>query len=345
MTTDSSKPKILVIINPNSGNHKAISIFEKHKTQIENHYEIVIFHSQYPKHVLTYFNVNHDTIVNQYKLIVGVGGDGIIFEIINSMLKWDIRIPISEIPCGSGNGYFKSLTFENGVPNTVGTAIDLICSGEKKNVDVMHIKNLNLFCRLAISWGIISDIDIHTEWMRKIGELRFDLGALWYILKKQSYYGVLQWELEPSPPNKISSGDGSNSGSVSGSNSGIVSGSVSGNFVYFWACNVSHGSSNCHSAPGAKMDDGFIYISYVLDDVTHYELAKIAMSLSTGNFIKHPKVHYIKTRSFSLETNGGLLVIDGEPLNDINTIHVENKPLEIEILHPDSGTKLNGVTK
>jgi diacylglycerol kinase family enzyme len=304
------KSKILVIINPNSGSHSSNKIFNKYKSKLLEKYEITIFLSQYPKHVLSYFNINHQEIIETYDIIVGIGGDGIIFEIINSMQKWNIKCPLAEIPCGSGNGYFKSLTNECNLKNNIDTSIDIILSNQKKNVDLMFIKNLNLCCRLAISWGIISDIDIRTEWMRKIGKIRFDLGAVWYVLRKHSYQGTLTYETIDSKE------------------------TVQGNFVYFWACNASHGSSDCYSAPGAKLDDGWIYISYVLNNVSRIELAKIALSLSSGEFIKHPKVHYIKTKSFILETKNGLMVIDGEPIPNEKIIHVENLSHQMEILYP-----------
>ena len=47
---------------------------------------------------------------------------------------------------------------------------------------------------LGISWGIISDIDINTEWMRMIGSLRLQLGAVYYLLRKYSYPGELKYK-------------------------------------------------------------------------------------------------------------------------------------------------------
>ena len=63
--------------------------------------------------------------------------------------------------------------------------------------DLLHVTNqentLDLYSRLSISWGFISDLDIGTEWMRKIGNVRFDLGACWNILRKRKYYGTLEY--------------------------------------------------------------------------------------------------------------------------------------------------------
>ena len=60
------------------------------------------------------------------------------------------------------------------------------------------------------------------------------------------------------------------------------------------------------------MSDGYIYISYILDNVSRIELGKIMLGLEDGSFIDHEKVHYIKTKHFRLEIVDGMIVVDGE---------------------------------
>ena len=299
--------EVLVIINPISGKGKSEKVYENSKDKLSNLYNLDEFISKYPNHVNEYFLYNHKNIETK-DLIIGIGGDGIIYEIINCLRKYNIQIPIAEIPAGSGNGYFKSITNENDKENTIEEAISIIENYKVENVDLMKIKNLNLYSRLAISWGFISDLDINTEWMRKLGSLRFDLGAIWNIIRKRTYSGRFTYYLEND-----------------------VSNTIEGNFVYFWACNVSHGSHDTLSAPGAKCNDSLIHISYILDDVSRCELIKIILSLSSGKFIDHPKVVYISTSKFELEIDSGMIVIDGEKIND-KVIEVKNLHKELKIL-------------
>ena len=43
---------------------------------------------------------------------------------------------------------------------------------------------------------ILEDPLYDTEWMRPIGSFRFDLGAVWNVLKKPKYYGRLEYVSE-----------------------------------------------------------------------------------------------------------------------------------------------------
>ena len=49
----------------------------------------------------------------------------------------------------------------------------------------------------------------------------------------------------------------------------------------------------------------------------------LIQSLSSGKFIEHPKVKYIKTNKFQLEVDSGMIVVDGERTN-YKKIEVEN---------------------
>ena len=280
----------LIIINPNSGKGNSLKIFNLNKHKIKHKYDVFI--SNYPRHVYDYFQFNN-TNISKYDLLVGVGGDGIVYEILNCLQKYNLSIPIFEIPCGTGNGYFKSITSELKMPNTVESAITIINRFNIVKNDLLEITNLNLKARLAISWGIISDIDINTEWMRKLGSFRLDLGAIWSILQKRSYNGSLEYlNLETNQMETIK-----------------------GKFVYFWACNVAYTCSDILSAPDSKSNDGFIYITYILNNVSRCELINIMLSLSNGKFINHKKVKLIKTNKFTLDTNSGMIVVDGELIN------------------------------
>ena len=73
--------------------------------------------------------------------------------------------------------------------------------------------------------------------------------------------------------------------------------------------------SDILSAPDSKSNDGFICITYILNNVSRCELIDIMLSLSNGKFINHKKVKLIKTNKFTLDTNSGMIVVDGELIN------------------------------
>ena len=237
---------ILIIINPASGRGNSLEIYYQNFSKISSNHNITEFISRYPRHVDDYFKNNYGTL-KDFNIIVGMGGDGIMYEILNNIKKYNLEIYLAEIPAGSGNGYFKSLTYSNNKEPSINEAINIINNYNIIDVDILKIKNLNIYCRLAISWGIISNIDIDTEWMRWLGKYRFDIGGVWNVITCPSYNGILLY--------------------VKDNITNIIEG-----ILFVWAGNNSHASTDTHSFPGARINDGKICISYVMDDVTRYEM-------------------------------------------------------------------------
>lgn len=293
---------ILIFINPISGKGKSEEIFEKIKHLFDSKFKITVVKTEDSKSISNYIEnskLNTEKFPN-YKAIIGCGGDGTIFQIINSLKKCKLDIPVAEIPTGSSNGYFRCISNELGLANTCTNAVEIINKFNPNRVNLLEIENAEIFARLSISWGIISDIDINTEWLRKLGPLRFDLGAIYYILKKNSYKGILTL---------ISEGK---------------THVVKGNFIYFWACNVEYATTDVKCAPGAKIDDNKIHVTYIKSNVSRCELISMMIHFGTEKFFSNKNVVKIEVDKFKLETYGGQIVVDGERLN--------TKAIDVKIL-------------
>ena len=171
----------------------------------------------------------------------------------------------------------------------------------------MYIDHLNLYSRLSISWGIISNIDIDTEWMRCLGHYRFDLGGIYQVLYNPSYRGKLSFEIEGETT------------------------TIERDFSFVWAGNVSHASSDVTIFPDAKLNDNKIHLAFVFNDVSRIDLIKILLGLSDGSYLSHDKVHYFKVDKFNLDTLDGKIVVDGELLN-VRNINAVIKQNELKIL-------------
>lgn len=293
---------LLLFINPISGKGNSLSVFKKVFLILKNKN---ILNIHITKKETNIQSLLEKTYVEQYDLIIGIGGDGMMFQIINALHNLQLSIPIAQIPTGSGNGYFKSLTYQTNQLNTIDTAIDIINRNNRfLKTDLLHITNneqtLNIYSKLSISWGFISCVDIYTEWMRKLGDFRFTLGVLWNIYKKTNYKGVLEYKLYDDWYSIKSD-----------------------QFIYFWACNTSHVSHDLKISPDSKIDDGLIDISYIIGPISRCELLYIFITINTTK-LNHPKVGRIRTKEFKLTTENGLLVVDGEQINNkqINVVNL-----------------------
>lgn len=83
-------------------------------------------------------------------------------------------INFAHIPGGTGNGMVKTILFESGHAYSATNATFVAIKGKPKSVDLTCVQTksgLRLTSFLALSVGLISDIDILSESMRWMGEV------------------------------------------------------------------------------------------------------------------------------------------------------------------------------
>ena len=100
----------LIIINPNSGKRKSISVFKKYlKPSLELNFfryrTKTTTHSGHAKQIIESIDLLN------FNAILVLGGDGTMHEVINGLLKRKdkINLPIGNIPTGSGNSLLYDL--------------------------------------------------------------------------------------------------------------------------------------------------------------------------------------------------------------------------------------------
>jgi len=248
-----------------------------------------------------------------YNGIIIIGGDGTVVPIVDYLFRNNHILPICHIPAGSGNGLCKSILFSLNKSYSYENASDLIidCNFRKMNLFEVTLNSESRIIPsfLAISWGLISDLDINTEWLRTLGSLRFTLGGLLSVINKYSYKGTLKYLVKEA-------------------NDSYKWISISGNFIYFLASNVTHISSDTYTNPNAKLDDDIIHITYIKDDISRYDLFWALLGLDNGDHMNY--MNYIKTSQFILKPEDGLLTIDGE-LQTLQSIEVKVSDKKINI--------------
>lgn len=295
---------LLIILNEKSGTSNGIYIYKKYVLP-----KLLNLGSKFNlQKSLT--NIKN---IHIYNGIIIIGGDGTVVPIIDFLFKKNYNLPICHIPAGSGNGLCKSILFSLNKKFSYENSISLIDTNLNKKINLFEVilksesKIIPSF--LAISWGLISDLDISTEWLRNIGSFRFTLGGIWAVIKKYSYKGTLRFlEKEKNEYKRWKT--------------------ISGNFIYFLASNVTHISSDTYTNPNAKLEDDIIHITYIKDDVSRYDLFWILLGLENGTHMEYMK--YIKTTQFSLIPEDGLLTIDGE-LQILQPIEVKVSDKKINI--------------
>ena len=81
----------------------------------------------------------------------------------------------------------------------------------------------------------------------------------------------------------------------------------------------------------SRLDDSYIYISYIKAPISRCELIKILLKMNNGRFIYNKHVGYVKTKQFSLEIEDGEIVVDGELQKSLKSIECSIKKINCVI--------------
>ncbi|KAL1129400.1 hypothetical protein AAG570_013927 [Ranatra chinensis] len=196
--------KILVLLNPKSGVGKSRDVFQNKVVPILTEADI-----NYDLHVTRFSNDARNVMRTQNLWqytggIVVVGGDGILFEAINGLMERPDWQPLLEnlrfgiIPCGSGNGLAKSISYASCEPHDNSPVLIStlnIVRGLSSPMDLVRVetKNLVLFSFLSIGWGLLADIDIESERLRSIGSQRFTIWSIARLIGLRTYKGTVSY--------------------------------------------------------------------------------------------------------------------------------------------------------
>ena len=109
--------KLLIFINPVSGNGNSVKLFYEFQKYIAKEHAYTVIKTTSKNFIKDYFN-NNLLFIKGFDVLISVGGDGLAYELLNETKVHNIDPIFAEIPTGSSNGYFKSLTFDKKIPNT-----------------------------------------------------------------------------------------------------------------------------------------------------------------------------------------------------------------------------------
>ncbi|XP_054287468.1 sphingosine kinase 2-like isoform X2 [Macrosteles quadrilineatus] len=196
--------KVLVLLNPKSGQGKGRDVFQSRVVPLLTEADV-----NYDLHVTRYAD-DARTLVRSLDIyqygggLIAMGGDGILFEIINGMMErldWETafqKLKLGIIPCGSGNGLAKTISHQFNEPYdhspVLVSALNVV-RGFTTPMDLVRVQtpSQTMFSFLSVGWGLLSDIDIESERLRALGGQRFAVWSIARLIGLRTYTARLSY--------------------------------------------------------------------------------------------------------------------------------------------------------
>jgi len=310
--------RLFAIINPHSGvgnaresSLKVLKMFKEALIPFD------IFETQskgHAKEMMKEFNPE------DYDTIVVFSGDGLIQEVVDGIMEYHgpeklKQIHIGVIPCGSGNGFVHTAT--NCSKDFMLPALSII-QNTKKKVDLIQIDRISQagavqttsYSCLGLSYGIICDVDLESEWLRFLGDLRFVVYSLYFLIFGTRYYPMeLQMDIDDAsfPNGKFEDIQGTLSEDHLYLNT---------DFLLFYMGKAKFMTIDMIGLPYSNLNDGYIDVSLIPKGCSKWQQVKMFVGLFTGNCHKYG-LQCIKTKKMTIKINKNYypkakMALDGE---------------------------------
>lgn len=267
--------QIEIIANPIAGGGKSARALETVKKILDSEDQNYSIHwTQFPGHGKEIAS----ELEPQSGMIVAVGGDGTVMEVLNGVSSQETRVGI--IPAGMGNDLARCL----GIPEEITRATRVLTHGQRARID-LGSDDGELFNFMGV--GFPADVVRNVEKIRNgftRGKPVYLIGLLRSIGNLSSY----DIKLEVDGELKTSRASA----------------------VFVASCRYTGGGIDL--IPHADFQDGLLDVA-VIGEVGRLELVMALRKVYSGNHVDHPKIEFYRARSISLETQKRLPeMLDGD---------------------------------
>ncbi len=283
------RKKLLLLLNPYSGQKKAnryivniVSLFT------EAGYDCMFHVTQHSGDAKDYVSEN----VSEYDLVVCIGGDGTLNEVIEGLMSSKSDIPIGYIPSGSTNDFANSL----GLSKNIMQAARDILNGSPQYYD-LGCFNGKYFSYIA-SFGAFTKTSYDTS-----QTLKNSLGHLAYLIES-----IKEFPLKPVHAKVTVNGD-----------------VYEDNYIFAAISNsTTVGGILTLDSNRVDMSDGLLEVMLIKNPENTTEFSQIAWALTTQQYECEP-IKFISSESVVIETTPVVnWTLDGEFSEGKEKIEIKN---------------------
>ncbi|CAD6186663.1 unnamed protein product [Caenorhabditis auriculariae] len=344
--------KVLVLVNPFSGQKNALSLWKKFGDPVlkDAGIEFDLVLTEYAGHAT---ELLRELDIDRYESVLVNGGDGLVAEVLSGLLRREdkkraLNLPILHLPGGTSNALAAAVCFACNEPFTARDYFIRECTLFAcrprymplclYKVDTEHDGVRDMF--LSATWGLVADIDLASERFRWAGMIRLHMEATLRIMRlpststyraKISYVPVNNKQISQ---NTLVVGDKYTSGTEHPETAyeewkGKVYPlseavdekwtTIEGEWVMVNVTTCSHLGSDLPYLPTTKLSETIMYLT-LIDWKTIKNRLEVALLFSTMNDRKHlayPCFQVIPVRAVRVvpdkrNAHKGMCAIDGE---------------------------------
>lgn len=232
----------------------------------------------------------------QFDMILVVGGDGTVNEVISGLLDGNHHTPMAIVPAGTVNDF----AFAMGLPRSDIRKIGrMIHEGKTRLVDVGRANN-RYFLNVAAA-GLLTDIAYKVP-----SDAKTVLGNLAYVLEgaRDLSQTMAPIHIRLETPDQI----------------------LEEECLLFIVANTTSVGGFRNFAPNASVSDGLLDV-IVVRRQNFLELLPLLVQVANGEHVGHPKINYLQTPWLRVEC------LDSQPVSlDIDGERGDDLPVEISVM-------------
>ncbi|HWI48363.1 MAG TPA: diacylglycerol kinase [Rummeliibacillus sp.] len=267
-----------IIYNPTSGRE----VFKKHLPEVLAKLEVAGYETSC--HATTCAGdattAAKDAVEREFDIIIAVGGDGTLNEVVAGVSEFENKPKIGLIPMGTTNDFARAVR----IPRDIDKAVDIIIAGDSVPVDVGRV-NDRYFINIA-GGGRITELTYEVP-----SKLKTVLGQLAYYLKG----------IEMLPSIKATKMRIEYDGEVFDDEAMMVLIALTNSVGGFEKL-----------APDASLNDGLFSV-FILKKCNVADFVKLVTLASRGEHMKDPHIIYAKAKELKITSDEKIqLNLDGE---------------------------------
>lgn len=217
------------------------------------------------------------------ELMVAVGGDGTLNEVVNGVMEADWSGRVAVLPHGTANDFATDL----GIPNEPGPALEIALNGADREVDVACVNGRHFVNVSTGGFGATATEEASAEAKRVLGPIA-------YVITGVRLFA----ELAPAQA-RLETADGT---------------LFEGEMLLFAVGNGRRTGGGNMLTPRADLGDGLLDV-LVVPGMTRMDFLALLPDLRSGAHVGDPDVRYVQTSRLVVESEAELSVnADGEPV-------------------------------